>query len=365
MGHDYRGRLARAASETRAAGIDALLISPSPDLVYLVGYDALPLERLTALVVRADGDPALLVPCLERPRAADSPAGDLVEIAIWRDEQDAFEALRGLLPRRDALGVSDRMWALHVLGIQAVAPEAKIVPASSVLSKLRGRKDPGEIDDLRRAARSADEAFGRITQERISGRREAEVARSLRQHLVDTGSDEALFWIVGSGPNGASPHHDPGERRIGPGDTVVLDFGGRVAGYCSDITRTVSVGEPSSEVREVHEIVRAAQEAAFQAIEPDVPAEQVDGAARRVIEDAGYGDAFIHRTGHGIGLEEHEPPYIVRGNSTPLETGMTFSIEPGIYIQGRFGVRIEDIVAVTVDGAIRLNEAPRDLRVVG
>ena len=365
MAHDFRGRLARAATETGAAGMDALVITPSPDLIYLAGYDALPLERLTALVVRPGNEPLLLVPQLERPRAGDSPAGNLMEIAIWRDEEDAYQAVRRILPDSGTFGVSDRMWALHVLGLQAVAPEAKLVPASRVLAKLRPRKDPGEISLLSRAARSADEAFNRITREGLAGRPEKDVARSLRQHLVDTGSDEALFWIVGSGPNGASPHHEPGDRAIRTGETVVLDFGGRVSGYCSDITRTVAVGQPSSEAQEVHAMVRRAQEASLRAVKPGVPAEEVDAAARRVIEEAGYGDAFIHRTGHGIGLEEHEPPYIVQGNTEPLEAGMTFSIEPGIYLQGRFGVRIEDIVAVTDDGAMRLNHAPRDLTVVG
>jgi Xaa-Pro aminopeptidase len=364
MGHDFKGRLARAAIETRTAGLDALLITPSADLIYLLGYNAPPLERLTALVVRPGADPILLVPQLERPRAGDSPAGNLVEIATWRDEEDSYQVLRRIVPDTGVFGVSDRMWALHVLGIQAVAAEAKLVPASRVLAKLRGRKDAGEINLLGRAARSADEAFNRIAREGLAGRPEKDVARSLRQHLVDTGSDEAIFWIVGSGPNGASPHHDPGDRGIRTGETVVLDFGGRVGGYCSDITRTVSVGKPSAEAEEVHGIVRLAQETAFRVIKPGVPAEEVDQAARRVIEDAGYGDAFIHRTGHGIGLEEHEPPYIVRGNTEPLEAGMTFSIEPGIYLQGRFGVRIEDIVAVTEDGAGRLNHAPRDLTVV-
>ena len=364
MPHDHRSRLAQAADEARGAGVDAVVVAPSPDLVYLIGYDALPLERLTALIVRPGTDPVLLVPKLEQPRAGDSAAGGLLEIATWRDEEDAYQVIRHMLPRSGTFAVSDRMWAIHVLGLQAVAPEAKLVPASQVLSRLRARKDQGEIELLAQASRSADQAFDRIVRERLSGRQERDVARSLREYLVEAGHDEALFWIVGSGPNGASPHHDPGDREIGAGESVVLDFGGRRAGYCSDITRTVSVGEPSGEVREVHDVVRRAQEAAFQAVKPGVAAEEVDGAARRVIEQAGYGESFIHRTGHGIGLEEHEPPYIVRGNAEPLEAGMTFSIEPGIYLQGCFGVRIEDIVAVTGDGAERLNQASRDLTIV-
>ena len=191
------------------------------------------------------------------------------------------------------------------------------------------------------------------------------MSRALGAHLVETGHQLATFGIVGSGPNGASPHHEAGDRTIRQGDTVVLDFGGRLAGYCSDISRTVSVGEPSGEVKEVHAIVQEAQEAAFNAIRPGVAAQDVDRAARRVIEDAGYGENFIHRTGHGIGLEEHEHPYIVQGNERLLEPGMSFSIEPGIYLEGRFGVRIEDIATVTEDGGMRLNHAPRELAVVG
>ena len=257
------------------------------------------------------------------------------------------------------------MWAAHLLRLGDALPGSTFATTSAVLSKLRMRKDRTEIDLLRRAAHSADASLARVAGEGLEGRTEGDVARSLSRHLVETGCDAALFWIVGSGPNGASPHHEPGERRIQAGDVVVLDFGGRAGGYCSDLTRTVSVGEPPAEVKEVHEIVRQAQEAAFQATKPGVSAEEIDRAARRVIDHAGYDKAFFHRTGHGIGLEEHEPPYIVEGNAMPLEPGMCFSIEPGIYLESRFGVRIEDIVTVTDVGAERLNQAPRDLLVVG
>jgi D-alanyl-D-alanine dipeptidase len=232
------------------------------------------------------------------------------------------------------------------------------------MTGLRIRKDPGELDLLTETAHDADRAFATLVGERFAGRTEREVAGALTAHLQEEGIDGVAFCIVASGPNGASPHHEPGERRIEPGDAVVLDFGGRVGGYCSDITRTVSVGEPAAEVAKVHAIVREAQEAGFRAAGPGVPAEEVDRAARRVIEDAGYGHAFIHRTGHGIGLEEHEHPYIVEGNAEALESGMCFSIEPGIYLEGGFGIRIEDIVALTEDGAVRLNEAPHELLVV-
>jgi len=365
MTHDFRGRLARAAEESRAAGIDALVVTPSPDLQYLVGYDAPLLERLTALVARSAGGSVLVVPELERPRAAASPAGSLVDIQTWQDGDDPYELVRGLLPGGGTYAVNDRMWASHVLRLLDVLSSSTFVTTSAVLSKLRMRKDPSEIDLLTKAARSADATLALVAQEGLEGRTEQDVARSLARHLVETGCDAALFWIVGSGPNGASPHHEPGDRRIQAGETVVLDFGGRAGGYCSDLTRTLSVGEPSSEAKEIHEIVRRAQEAAFRAARPGVPAQDVDRAARHVIDEAGYAKCFFHRTGHGIGLEEHESPYIVESNAEPLDTAMTFSIEPGIYLEGKFGVRIEDIVAVTEGGATSLNEAPRDLLVVG
>jgi Xaa-Pro aminopeptidase len=364
MGHDFADRLRRAAEQSRASGIGGLIVTPSADLEYLLGYEAPLMERLTALVVRPDASSVLVVPRLEQPRAQASPAGGLVEFAVWADGEDPYDLVRTIVPGGGSYGLADTMWAMHVLGLQDSLAGSSFVLASVVLSKLRIRKDPGEIDLLARAGRSADESFARIAQETLAGRTEQDVSRTLARYLVETGHDLGDFGIVGSGPNGASPHHEAGPRVIQPGDTVVLDFGGRASGYFSDITRTVSVGEPAGEVKEVHEIVREAQEAAFRAARPGVPAQDVDRAARTVISDAGYGHAFIHRTGHGIGLQVHEPPYIVDGNTEPLEPGMCFSIEPGIYLDGRFGVRIEDQVAVTEDGAVRLNNAPRDLAVV-
>ena len=365
MGHDFGDRLARAAKETAAANLDALILTPSPDLLYLVGYDAPLLERLTALIARPNGSHLLIVPELERPRAAASAAGELLDIQIWRDGEDPFATVAGALPDGKTFGAADRMWAMHLIGLQEALPGSSFVLASTVMTRLRIRKDESEIQLLGRAGRSADETFNLITREGLSGHPEETVSRRLSELLVQTGCESAAFAIVGSGPNGASPHHDASDRKIRSGDAVVLDFGGRVGGYCSDMTRTVSVGEPDAETKEVHEIVRRAQEAAFHAVKPGVAAQDVDRAARQVIEEAGYGDHFIHRTGHGIGLEEHEHPYIVEGNTETLEPGMCFSIEPGIYLEGRFGVRIEDQVAITEDGAVRLNNAPRDLTVVG
>lgn len=366
MGHDHAGRLARASDAAAAAGVGALLVTPSADLVYLTGYDPPPLERLTVLVVRPGGPPVLLVPELERPRAAVSPAGTLLDIDAWSDGSDPYERVRALAPGASGpLAVAARMLASHLMGLQAALPATDFVPATGVLSGLRARKDPGEITLLSRAARGADEAFRRLIREPLGGRTEREVAAALAGHLVEAGHESVGFTIVASGPNGASPHHEPGDRGVRMRDAVVLDFGGRVGGYCSDITRTVSVGEAPEEAAEVHEIVRQAQQAAFETVAAGTAAQDVDRAARAVIEEAGFGPAFIHRTGHGIGLEEHEHPYLVEGNDEPLEVGNCFSIEPGIYLEGRFGVRIEDIVAITEDGVVRLNHAGREFVQVG
>jgi Xaa-Pro aminopeptidase len=359
--HDYPGRLKRAGEEAGAAGLNAILVSPSADLVYLLRYDPPALERLTALIVRPNAGPLLLVPELERPRALDSAAADLAEIAAWRDDEDPYRALRAALGEEGSYAVSDRLWASHLLGLQGVMPRSTFVPASTVLSKLRVTKDAGELGLLEAAARIADGCIERVCSEGMEGRTEADVSRSLAGLLVQLGSDSVAFTLVASGPNGASPHHDPGDRELRAGDAVILDFGGRVGGYCSDISRTVSVGDPSEQIKEVHEVVRRGQQAAFETVRPGVRAEEVDRAAREIIAEAGYGPQFLHRTGHGIGLEEHEPPWIVAGNDEPLGAGMCFSIEPGIYLEGLFGIRIEDIVTVTDDGARSLNQASRDL----
>ena len=358
----YLERMARASATAGEAGLDALLVPPSPDLRYLAGYDPPPLERLTLLVVAADGRaPVLLVPALERPRARSSPVGDLVEVRAWRDEDGPYDLVAAMLGAPGAVALGDRLWASHALEIARVLPRAQLTVTSRALPDLRAVKDRDELELLERAARGADEAFEEILEFGLEGRTEAAVGERLATLLREHGHEEVNFTIVGSGPNGASPHHEPTARRIAAGESVVLDFGGRVSGYCSDVTRTVAVGRPSPEMSDVYEIVRRAQEAAYRAVRPGVAAQDVDRAAREVIEAAGFGDAFFHRTGHGIGLEEHEPPYIVRGNDALLRPGMCFSIEPGIYLDGRFGVRIEDIVAVTEHGALRLNNARRNL----
>jgi D-alanyl-D-alanine dipeptidase len=352
-------RLDRAARVTGEAGLGALLVTPGPDLLYLTGHAPPPLERLTLLVIAPARDPVLLVPLLERPAALGSPAADRIEVLGWVDGEDPYAVAAGLLPP-GRMAVTDQTWASHVLGLQEASAGRTFVAAGRAMPPLRLVKDDWELATLAEAASAADAAFADIVLVPFAGRREAEVGADLAEALRRHGHRTADFTIVGSGPNGASPHHEAGERVIAEGDVVVLDFGGHLGGYCSDITRTVIVGEPPTEFDRVHDVVRWAQQAAFESVRAGVRAEDVDRTARDVIDDAGYGQWFIHRTGHGIGLEAHEPPYIVAGNRTELDAGMTFSIEPGIYLPDRFGVRIEDIVAVTADRARRLNDAPRE-----
>ena len=361
----YSARRGRALEAVEAKGFAGILVSPGPDLAYLTGYAPLPLERLTLLVLTPTTDPTLVVPTLERPlaeRVVGAPG--LLTLRDWRDgTDDPYAIVAGMLgPGRFA--VTDRTWASHLLALERVAPDRSFVAASEAVPLLRAVKDADEVERLRVVARSADAAFADVISLPFAGRAETEVAAELDRLLREHGHERVDFTIVGSGPNAASSHHEPGERRIEPGDAVVMDFGGMRDDYCSDITRTVFVGEPSNEQREVYGIVRAAQQAAFESVGPGVAAQDVDRAARGVITEAGYGERFVHRTGHGIGLEVHEPPYIVEGNATPLEAGMTFSDEPGIYLEGRFGVRIEDQVVVTSEGAERLNDATRELTIV-
>lgn len=363
----YADRLLRTAAETASRGIGALLITPSADYEYLLGYRAPLLERLTCLILPAEGVPALILPRLEEPLARHSigALADAIEILPWEEGDDPFRIVRDRLkgePLR--IGLQDQMWSRFVLRLSALLDPAELVDASPVTGALRRVKEPEEIDRLRATASAADDAMLAITAERFSGRTEAQVSRQIRELLLTSGHDAADFAIVGSGPNAASPHHEPGERVIEVGDAVVLDIGGTRAAYCSDTTRTAFVGEPPPDFAAMYEVLRIAQAAACEAVAPGVTAHDVDRAARRVIEEAGYGEAFFHRTGHGIGMETHEEPYIVDSNGEPLVAGNAFSIEPGIYISGQWGARIEDIVACTETGGERLNTSSRELYLV-
>ena len=356
-------RLERARAAAAAAGIDVVLVTPGPDLRYLTGYGAMPLERLTCLVLPADGDPVLVVPALERPAAQASPAGSLgVEIVDWQETEDPIALVARRTQRARRVGLDDHMWAEKVLRFRAAMPDASQVLAGRVLHGLRLRKSADEVDALREAAAAIDRVHARTGEWLRAGRTEREVGRDIAEAIVVEGHVRADFVIVASGPNGASPHHETGERVIGAGDPVVVDIGGTTqAGYRSDETRTYAVGAADDDFVAAYEALQRAQAAAVDTVRPGVTAEAVDAAARDVLDRAGLGEHFVHRTGHGIGLETHEEPYIVAGNTMPLEAGMTFSIEPGFYLPGRFGARIEDIVATTDDGVERLNLRPRDL----
>ena len=366
----YGERLARLSALVADRGVDGVLVGVGPDLEYLTGYRAMPLERLTMLVVPAVGAPLLVVPLLERP-AAEAELRATVEIATWGETDDPYAVVLGRVPTSAGeIAVSDRLWASHLLRLQAARPAARWSSASRVLRELRMVKDEDEIELLRRAAHAADRVVAQIAGGRLVGRTEADVAREVRERLLAEGHDEAHFAIVGSGPISASQHHEASERVIRAGEPIVLDIGGTLAGYGSDITRTlwVTSGDdakgPDEAFLHLFELVREAQAEGASAARAGVPAEEVDRVARRIIEAGGHGEHFMHRLGHGIGLEGHEEPYLVAGNAEPLEVGHAFSIEPGIYLEGRYGARIEDIVVCGPDGPIVLNEASRDLYVV-
>lgn len=360
-------RFKAAQEAARRHGLDALLLTPGADLRYLTGYDALPLERLTCLVLRAEGDPLLVVPRLEHPAALASPAGTLdLQIAAYDEGDDAYRLVARLLGTPGAVGVANRMWAEQVMAFRDALPHARHELAGPVLRELRSRKSPAEVEALRRAGQAIDRVHERIPGWLVAGRTEAEVGRDIGDAILSEGHATVNFVIVGSGANGASPHHHTGHRTIEVGDAVVVDIGGTTAeGYCSDATRTYVVGEPPEGFVDYYGVLQEAQEAACAAVAPGISAHDVDATARDIIAQAGYGEYFVHRTGHGIGLSEHEEPWIVAGNDEPLQPGMAFSIEPGIYFPGRHGARIEDIVVCTDDGVDRLNLVSRDLIVVG
>ena len=361
---DHPGRRARAAARCEAAGIAALLVAPGADLTYLTGYRIFGSERLTCLVLGSDGAATLVLPELEAPRAL-ATAPDLPQ-ATWSETADPHAVVASLVSRSGPIAVSDQMWAAFTLRLQSALPGRAFGVTSEITRELRTRKDHAELEALRAVSAAADRAYVRALDLEFAGRTERDIATDLAALLRDEGHEEVTFTIVAAGEDGASPHHGAGARVIRNGDVVVLDFGGTRAGYGSDITRTVHVGRaPAPEIVRVHDTVRRAQAAGYAAARGGATAASVDAAARAVIAGAGYGDRFIHRLGHGIGLEGHEHPYLVDGNAELLAPGMAFSIEPGIYLPGRFGVRIEDIAIIGPDGRSEaLNQVDRSLATV-
>ncbi len=347
------------------AGVDVVLLSVGADLPYLTGYEAMPLERLTMLVLPREGDATLVVPLLEAPRVTERPD---FAVRPWGETEDPIDVVAGLVGWAAALAIGDRTWARFVVDLQGALPQARWSKASAVMGPLRARKDAAEIEALRRASAAVDRIAAVLQRGEIElvGRTEAQVSAELGRRILAEGHHRVNFAIVAAGANAASPHHEPSDRVIQEGEGVLCDFGGTMlgddgVGYCSDITRCVHVGEPEPEVAEAYAVLLDAQQAAVAAARVGTSCEEVDATARRIITEAGWGEQFIHRTGHGIGIEEHEDPYIVSGNGTPLEPGHAFSIEPGIYVPGQFGFRLEDIVVAAAAGPDNLNAADHDL----
>jgi len=367
---EFADRLRRAGDVAAAHDVDLLVVTPGSDLRYLVGATGESHERLTCLLVPAAGHrapPAVVVPLLEAPGLAGLDLAELgVEVVTWNDGEDPYLLVSDLAGGPSRIAVVDTMPAVHAFGLREAFPDIPEDLAGPVLRELRMHKDAAEVTQLRAAAAAIDRVHARMGEFLRVGRTEADAAAAIGAAIVAEGHSEVAFIIVGSGPNGASPHHDVSERVLQRGDVVVVDIGGRLSsGYHSDCTRTYVLGvEPSPEVRKAYEVLQDAQERAVRAVAPGVTAEQVDAVARSVITDGGLGERFIHRTGHGIGLDVHEQPYIVGGNDLPLRPGMAFSVEPGVYLDGEWGARIEDIVVVTEDGVERLNACPRELVVL-
>ena len=356
-----RVRQDRVRAAMAAADVDVMLLSVGADLPYFTGYEAMPLERLTMLVLVRDGDATLVVPELEAPRVVPDAS---FTIRPWPESADPITIVADLAHGARRVAIGDLTWTRFTLALQATLPDARFTAANLITAPLRSVKDDAEVDALRAAARAVDAVAVEMRARPFGGRTEADVSRELVDRMLERGHQRTNFAIVGSGPNGASPHHDAGDRVIEAGDVVVCDFGGTMNGYCSDTTRMFVVGAPTSEVADTYAALAEAQSRAVRAATVGTSCAEVDAVARRSLAEHDLADAFMHRIGHGIGLEAHEDPYLVAGNSTPLAAGHAFSIEPGVYFPGRFGMRLEDIVVATAAGPESLNVSPHDLAVV-
>jgi Xaa-Pro aminopeptidase len=375
----FAERLAHAQQSVAQQGARALLVGVVPELEWLVGYAAVGHERLNLLVVPPSGPATFVGPRLEAAAAGQAPglSTGSVRSITWQETDDPYRLVPPLLAATPPIAsgsgevlVSDGLRAAFVLSLQsALGDGVRWGLASSLLAPLRRSKDAEELALMQEAAAAADRVIEAVAAGPLVGRTEADVAREVRQRLVDEGHDTADFAIVASGPHSASPHHEPDARVIRGGEPLLLDIGGRRRGYCSDTTRTFWVAgdgdeAPDPDFLSIHRLTEEAQAEARAAVRPGLAYAALDGVARDRIRAGGQGDRFIHRLGHGIGLEVHEEPYVVSSNQDRLRIGDTFSIEPGIYLEGRYGVRIEDVVVVTPDGGRSLNATERRLRVI-
>jgi Xaa-Pro dipeptidase len=363
-------RLQRLQEETLSHGLDGLALMPGPNMVYISGIDVHLSERPTLLFLPADDEPVIIIPRLEAMKAEEAgiPAD---RVFAWSDQEgytDAFQQACAFLELSDyLLGVEAlRMRVLELELLRRYAPGLSTTHAEAVLDTLRMRKDADELATMQKAAEVAERAMERLLPQIRPGQTEKQVAALLLRELLAAGSEGLPFEpIVATGPNGALPHAVPGDRQLQEGDLLIIDWGARVNGYASDITRTFAIGQVEPEMERIYRLVKAANEAGRQASIPGASGEEIDRAARAVISEGGYGDYFIHRTGHGLGMDVHENPQVMEGNREPLPTGAVFTVEPGIYLPGRGGVRIEDNVAITENGHRSLTSFPRELRHIG
>ncbi len=364
----------RVRQAMSAAGVDALLLSVGPDLPWLIGYQAMPMERLTMLVVRAgaagDGSADLVIPAFEVPRVVDRP--DVFSIRGWGETDDPVALVADLVGGASTVAIGDHTWSRFLVSLQQALPGADWLAGGTVTGPLRAVKEAAEVERLQAAASGVDRVATALQTGEIPliGRTEAEVSAELSRRVLAEGHAKVNFAIVASGPNAASPHHHAGDRVIQPGEVVLCDFGGTTVepegqpGYCSDITRCVHTGPPPPEFAEAYGVLQEAQARAVDAAVVGAPAQSVDKVARDHLAQSDLDRWFLHRLGHGIGVEEHEDPYLVDGNDAPLEAGNAFSVEPGFYVEGRWGARVEDIVVATDDGPLALNRVTHDLMVV-
>ena len=356
-----QSRIDRCRELMAQQGVDALLLSVGHDLPYLVGYHAMPLERLTMLVVPRDGTPTLVIPGLEAPRVVEMPG--VFAMRPWGETEDPVAIVASLTKGMSTAAVGDQMWSRFLVDLIVQSPALRFTRASFIVGELRMRKDSTEIGALTAAGNAIDRVADQLHSGQIPliGRTEAQVSADLSARIIAEGHEKVNFAIVAAGENAASPHHHPGDRVIRAGEIVLCDFGGTMNGYCSDTTRCVFTGEPTPEIAEAYAVLKAAEAAAARAGVVGTSCESVDHAARSIIDSAGFGEYFVHRTGHGIGMEEHEDPYMVAGNTLAIEAGFAFSVEPGIYVPGKWGMRLEDIVVATASGPVAMNQSSHDL----
>lgn len=360
----YLSRISRAQEEMARTNVDALILSLGQDLPYLTGYLAMPLERLTMLVLPRDGKASLIIPQLEAPRVQQMP--NVFTLVPWGETEDPVRIAHTLLGDAQSIAVGDQMWSRFLVDLLQHRPQSHYVRSVVVMEALRSRKDIAEIEALVAAGAAADRVAAQLQGGLIPlvGRTEAEVSADISARLVAEGHQKVNFAIVAAGENAASPHHHPGDRVIRHGEIVLCDFGGTMNGYCSDITRCVHLGEPPADIAHAYSVLLEAQAAGVNAGHVGTTCENVDAVTRAIIDNAGYGEYFVHRTGHGIGMEEHEDPYMVSGNTTLIAPGHAYSVEPGIYVPGKWGMRLEDIVVATADGPVAVNNANHQLVVL-